>query len=350
MKKKILDEIVNNSSKLIRCVTIKDNYNEFYKAYEIVKKELKDYYIKEIIVNNYPNLVISNTKSKNLDVIFCCHMDVVPNETYEPIVEANILRGRGSFDMKSQLSVVISLLKNNKSNKKIAFIITSDEEIGGQCCKEIIKEYNSKLAVIPDAGKNFKLITEEKGLLQIEIKVKGVGSHASSPFEGVNAIVKATDIYKGLLKIYPMPKNEEDFKTSINLSKLHGGDTNNKVCDEATMFLDIRFNKDTNKERLLNDIKKVSQDSQIKVVDYGPTFYVDKDLPIIQEFIKNANEILGKKIEIGKCLATSDAIYFSEKNIPTIMINPKGDFWHHPSEYVEIDSLYTLYLLFKKLI
>ncbi len=350
MENKILDEIVENSKKLIKCVTIKDNYKEFDKAFNIVKNELKDYKIKEVIINNYPNLIISNTESKELDIIFCCHMDVVPNETYEPIVEGNILKGRGSFDMKSQLSVVMSLLKHNKSDKKIGFIITSDEEIGGQCCKEIIKDYNSKLAVIPDAGKDFKLITEEKGLLQVEIKVKGVASHASSPFEGVNAIVKAMDIYKALLKIYPMPKNESDFKTSINLSKLHGGDTNNKVCDEATMFLDIRFNKDTNKERLLNDIKKVAQDSEVKIIDYGPMFYVDKDLDIIQKFIKDSEKILEEELVISKCLATSDAIYYSEKNIPTIMINPIGDFWHHPREYVEIDSLYTLYKLFKTLI
>ena len=58
--------------------------------------------------------------------------------------------------MKGQLSTIISLLKHNNTSKKIAFIITSDEEIGGYCCKEILKDYNANLAVIPDASSNFK--------------------------------------------------------------------------------------------------------------------------------------------------------------------------------------------------
>ena len=59
---------------------------------------------------------------------------------------------------------------------------------------------------------------------------------------------------------------------------------------------------------------------------------------------------MGRKIVIKKCVATSDAIYFSEKNIPTILINPIGNFWHGPEEYVEIDSLYSLYEIFKSVI
>ena len=346
---KILKEILNNTCKLMKCETYKENYNEFYKAFDIVREELSNYYLKEIVINKYPNLIISNTKSKKLDIIFCCHMDVVPHKEYKPIIEGNILKGRGSFDMKGELSVIISLLKNNKSNKKIAFIITSDEEIGGYCCKKILKDYSADLAVIPDAGKDFKLIVEEKGLLQVELEVFGTSAHASSPFEGDNAIIKAINIYNKLLDIYPMPKNKEDYKTSICLSKLNGGDTTNKVCDHVKMVLDIRFSSETNKEKILNDINKVMDNSKLNILDYGPMFYTDINNSKIKEFINKSKLILNKELEIDKCLATSDGIYFSEKNIPVIMINPIGDNWHNPNEYVEIDSLYTLYLLFKEL-
>ena len=349
MKNYILDEIVNNSIKLMKCITIKENYNEFEKAFNIVKENLSNYNIREIRVNNYNNLVISNTLDHNLDIIFCAHMDVVPSDKYEGIIKDNKIYGRGAFDMKSNLSVIMSLFKNNKTDKKIAFIITSDEEIGGYCCKEILKEYSSKLAVIPDAGSDFNLIVEEKGLLQVEIKTKGVTAHASEPFKGENAILKSLDIYNKLIKLYPLPKNDSDFITSINLSKLIGGDAINTVADTCTMILDIRFTNDLNKTLLLDYIKKIAKYSTVNVLDYGPTFYVDKNNPIISKFICDSKKILNKNVKIGRCVATSDAIYFSEKNIPTILINPKGNYWHNPGEYVEIDSLYTLYLLFKTL-
>lgn len=84
MKNKILNEILNNTIKLIKYKTIKENYNEFDKAYTFIKKELKTYNIKEYIINNYKNLVISNTEENNLDIIFCAHLDVVPIESFSP--------------------------------------------------------------------------------------------------------------------------------------------------------------------------------------------------------------------------------------------------------------------------
>ena len=32
------------------------------------------------------------------------------------------------------------------------------------CCKEILKDYNAKLAVVPDGGKNFELVVEEENI------------------------------------------------------------------------------------------------------------------------------------------------------------------------------------------
>jgi acetylornithine deacetylase/succinyl-diaminopimelate desuccinylase-like protein len=84
MKNKILKEITNNTCKLIKYKTIKNEYKEFDKAYDFIKQELNNYNIKEYIINNYKNLVISNTEENNLDIIFCAHLDVVPAESYDP--------------------------------------------------------------------------------------------------------------------------------------------------------------------------------------------------------------------------------------------------------------------------
>ena len=349
MKDIILKEIVDNTKKLIEFKTIKENYTEFDAAFDYIKKELKEYYIKEIYIDNYKNIIISNTVDKNLDIIFCGHIDVVPADNYIAKEENGKLMGRGSFDMKGQLSVIISLLKNNKSNKKTAFIITSDEEIGGNCCQQIMANYNSTLAIIPDGGKNFELVIEEKGLLQLEISVKGKTYHASEPYKGENAILKLIDLYNKITNIYS-GASEENYVTSVNLSKIDGGEAVNMVPGHAKMTLDIRFTKEETVNSIINNIKSLSNDIEIKVLDSGPTFHTDINLDIIKEFIEKSEEVLNDKIKIKKCTATSDAIYFSEKNIPTILINPKGNYWHAPNEYVEIDSLYTLYEIFKKMI
>ena len=54
------------------------------KVKELKSSELNNYNIKEYIINNYKNLVISNTEENNLDIIFCAHLDVVPANNYIP--------------------------------------------------------------------------------------------------------------------------------------------------------------------------------------------------------------------------------------------------------------------------
>lgn len=251
--------------------------------------------------------------------------------------------------MKGQLSTIISLLKHNKTNKKIAFIITSDEEIGGYCCKEILKDYQADLAVIPDASSNFNLVVEEKGLLQLELSADGSTAHASEPYKGENAILKLINFYNELIKIYPN-SSENEFKTTVNLSKLNGGTATNMVPGFATMTLDIRFEKSDSVESIMKNIDHIKGNIKVEILDQGPVFQVDENLSVIQDFIKCASDVLEKPVKIEKCVATSDAIYFSEKGIPTILMNPIGSFWHGPNEYVEIESLYTLYTIFQKLL
>lgn len=352
-KAKILENIKNTTIDLISFPTYAGNDQAFIELFEYVKRKVKNFNIEEKIVNydnhdNY-NLVISNTTDNDFDLIFCCHIDVVSANEYKSYEKDNKLYGRGAIDMKGQTAVILELLNNVKTSKKIAVFLTSDEELGGFCCREIIKNYNSKLAVIPDGGSNFQLIVEEKGLLQLELNSTGISAHGSEPFNGDNAIIKLINLYNNLIKMYPIPKKKE-FKLSITLSKLNGGDANNKVPDFAKMNLDIRFTKKDNVDEILNYIKNYSQDISVKILDHEPVFYVDEKNDIIQTFMNNCNNILGRKPEIAKCCAGSDAPYFSEKNIPVIMMNPKGNNWHKKDEYVEIDSLYTLYEIFKTLL
>ena len=152
------------------------------------------------------------------------------------------------------------------------------------------------------------------------------------------------------MRLYPLPKSKDDWRLSINLSRLHGGDTDNKVPDSASMYLDVRYTSEDNVSRLLKYIKNYADDVVLKSAIVEPLFHLDQDLDIVNDFIKKAEAILDQKIVKTKCPAGSDAIYFSEKNIPVIMMNPVGDYWHSHNEYAEIDSYYTLYRIFKSIL
>lgn len=344
---------------LIKFKTIDDNDkydNEFIKCFDYIKNYLKDQklYFKEYVFNGHRSLVISNTKSKDLDIIFCGHIDVVPgnNEQFKPTIKDNIMYGRGTFDMKGHNVVMIEIMKNLNTNYKVALFLTSDEENGGFNGTDLLlnKEgYTSKFAIIPDGGNDFNLITEEKGVYEVELSYTGKPAHGSTPYLGINAITKLFDIYNKLIEIYPIPKDNDDFRTSINLGYLNGGDFINRVPSSAKMGLDIRhITKDT-KEEIRNAIINIDKNVEIKELERSYEFkYIESNLS--KEFLKIAEEVLNRKINTINCASSSDARFFYKNNISTIIMNAKGYDMHGNDEYIELDSLEKLYEIYSRFI
>lgn len=351
MKNNVKEEIINITKELMKYKTTNDNKNEFKKIFKYIKKLFpQDLFITEYEFNKNKSLVISNTESKKLDLIFCTHIDIVPINDYKIYEDENYIKGRGSFDMKGSTAVCIELFKTIKTNKKIALFITSDEEMTGECAKRLLEIYSTNLAIVPDGGKNYQIIEEEKGQLQLKISVKTKSAHASQPYNGENAIIKLNNIYNNLIAKYPLPKSEDEYKTSINLSMIKGGEALNSVAENATMYIDIRHTKKDTKKSIIAYLKKIAPTATIEIIHEGSIFQTDINNLNIKKYIEISEKVINKKIEIVKTSATSDAIYFSDKNIPTILTNPVGEFPHAPNEYVEKESLYNLYKIWKEFI
>ncbi len=301
--------------------------------------------------NGFSSLVIANTKEKNYDVVFCVHIDVVPCEKYQFQKKGNIIYGRGAIDMKGAVSVCITLFNHLKTNKNVALFITSDEEIDGNCAKQLVDLYpNIKLAVVPDGGSNFDLVIEEKGLLQLKLEIETIATHASTPFLGVNAITSLYELYNKMIKQYPLPLSEKDYRTSITLTKLKGGNAYNQVPSNASMILDIRYTANDKPENIIKFIKKENPNIQVTIIAEGPIFTTNTKNYNVISYLKSCKKILGQNPKHKKITSTSDAIYFCDKNIPTIIMNPIGGFPHSEKEYVTIDSLVLLYKIYEHFI
>lgn len=337
------EEIIKTLKDLLSFKTYKDNINEFDKLFDYIKNEYNQFMIKEYVFNDKKCLVISNTIDTNLDYIFCTHIDVVYADTYDFSEDKDNIYGRGTIDMKCSVAVCLNVIKNIKIDEKFALFITSDEEIDGNCSNELSKIYNAKFVFVPDGGKNFQMVVEEKGQLQLELSTKTRAAHSSQLYDGENAIIKLMNVYEKIIEIYPLPKSDKEYITSVNLSKLSGGVSNNQVPGYAEMILDIRFVYKDSINDILNNIKSIDKDVEVKVLIEGMCFVTDLKNKYVKKFIKASEKVLNKKIVITCSEGTSDAIYFSSKGMPTVIMNSIGDYPHCPNEYVNKDSLLTLY-------
>ncbi len=344
MKKKIIQTLGD----LMKYKTIEGNSKDFDRAFDYIKKEVsKTLFLVEYKFKNQKALVISNVKEKVLDIIFCTHIDIVPADNYEMKISDDVIFGRGTFDMKGSLSVLLNLFNNLKTDKKVALFITSDEEVDGYSAMKLLKIYKTNLAIIPDGGSNFDLIVEEKGLLQLKLSIKTKAAHAAELYKGENALIKLIKIYEELIIKYPLPKSETEYITSINLSKLEGGDALNKVPDYGEMILDIRYTSKDNVEDIINYIKSLNKKVVVQTIGFGPLFKT-KINEEIKRYIKICEMVLRKEIQIKTSSMVSDAVYFSNLNIPTIIMNPVGGNAHGPEEYVTLSSLIKLYKIYEK--
>lgn len=342
MKKEIIDTL----KKLLSYKTYEENTEEFEKLFNYIKEKFKNLEINEYTFKDKKAMVLSNTDSKDLDIIFCTHIDVVYDDTYEFTEDEDNIYGRGTIDMKGSVAVLLTLFKNIKTDLKIALFITSDEEIDGNCAYELSKIYNSKLAIVPDGGSDFELIKEEKGLIQLELSAKGKPAHSAQLFNGENAIIKLMNVYNEIVLKYPIPKSSDEYITSVNLSKLNGGNSNNQVPDYASMILDIRYiNKD--KDNIIEFIKNIDKEVDVKVLTIGSAFVTDVNNKYIKKYIDTCEKVLGESVVEKGCETTSDAIFFSDKGIPTVIMNPTGYNPHCKNEYVNKESLYTLYKIYE---
>ena len=176
-------------------------------------------------------------RSDQAGLMFMSHTDVVPVEEEDkwrfPPFSATLadgrIYGRGANDCKGLLTVqmmAMRLLRRNGINLKESLILASgaDEEHGGRygfgwLAQNHPEKLAAPLAVNEGGGTpveaagalTYMLGVGEKGRLQVEINVKGTSAHASTPWQGTNALFELARAVQRIEQYEP----ERDTSTSL---------------------------------------------------------------------------------------------------------------------------------------
>lgn len=350
--------------KLITFQSDKNHPQEIQKCFDFVVNYLKNtgLKVKTYSSNKIPSLIAAHKPKKHYQYILCGHLDVVPAnypDAYKTIIKGNRLYGRGTADMKGVVAAMIKLMSAianikmlSKKEIDVALMLTSDEEVGGlNGVNYLVNKigYSCDCAIIPDGGKDFKLVLTEKGGVHVKITAKGKAAHGSRPWMGDNAIEKLINVYQKIQKNMPKIDYKNLWIPTVNLGKLNGGDATNKVPSFAKMNLDIRYPRETQGKKILQLIKKsvnkfkgVSYEVLIKV----SVMTTSKNNKYIQKILNIAKK---QKInlKLHKAHGASDGRFFSAKDIPVIMFRPVGSESHVDNEWIDLKSLQKFYQILK---
>lgn len=153
--------------------------------------------------------------------------------------------GPGIYDMKAGVIQAFYALHTLKEfgeleNKKIKFVLNSDEEIGSKTSKSILIEEakKSKIAFVlePSFGEEGAIKIARKGVATYNVKVYGIAAHAGNcPEEGESAI---EEISRQVLKLEKL--NDLNRGITVNCGVINGGSAKNTIPEYASIKVDVR--------------------------------------------------------------------------------------------------------------
>jgi succinyl-diaminopimelate desuccinylase len=259
-------------------------------------------------------------------------------------VEGDRLVGRGAFDMKGALAVMLLVLHDARTQDKVRLRlgIVSDEE------SEEDKDRGSDALVdrgfvgdfaITGEPTNLQVGVQAKGVLAIRLEISGRAAHGSTPWRGDNAIVKAVEVFRGLESLPFARQSSELFdRPSINLGRIWGGDALNRVPDTCFIDVDVRFLPEQDPDEILAQIGSLA-DTRVATSFRRPPAVVEPDSPFVAGLCEAASPHHPERVmSVGRDGA-SDAVSFLRVGVPAVEFGPVGDGHHGPSEWVSVSSL-----------
>ncbi len=227
------------------------------------------------------------------------HYDVVPpgegweSDPFEAKFVNGYVIGRGATDMKGGVAAVMVALANlsNWKEGEVKAVFVPDEEIGGFCgtayrVNVLGKKYPIGRKVVIAEPSSRTVWIGHKGMVWLEVEVEGKQAHASMPWEGENAFLKASalalEIDRALGDELSKTFSKYEYTSGHPMAKLTvyniGGvafSTSNKenvIPGSFKFSIDIRTIPETKPEEVVRKVEEVVKERaklRVKFMDEG---------------------------------------------------------------------------------
>ena len=211
----------------------------------------------------------TSVKTDGIKILLLGHNDTVfPQGKFENYREDDEwVYGPGVCDMKGGNIVALQALRNiyatNGKIENIDFLLVSDEETGSDDSKllssSIAKDYDICF-VFEAAGENLEVVTGRKGVGTFTIDIEGKASHSGVRYsDGINANLEAAHKLIALTKLTNL-----EIGTTVNVGKVEGGIGANTISPSAKLLLELRYTKNSERDRLLSALEEITNTSYIQ--------------------------------------------------------------------------------------
>lgn len=353
-------DFIELTKKLIAIQSTADKPTELKRCADLLADYFKD---SQLVVRRYeqedkPSLVITSGKKKTPQVFLNGHFDVVPGEPeqFQPQIKAGRLYGRGAYDMKGAVAVMVCLMRDLALERsplleKVGLMLVGDEEVGGFNGSKYLlaKGYKPRCLVVGEPT-DFKIGDQAKGILWLKMVAKGKSAHGAYPWKGDNAVLKMTRAVNRIADQFPVP-DKEVWETMVNVGRIEGGQAANIVPSHCEVTLDFRYVPGEDIDALVERVRiLVSDEVELRLVMREPAVVSHQEDKYAVFLKKGIEEVLGQKAVFVSKHGSSDARFFSEVGVAAFEFGPIGSGHHSEAEWVKIQSLVKYYKVIKEIV
>ena len=213
-----------------------------------------------------------NFRDDRPTLLLNAHIDTVKaapgwtRDPFAPALDGDRLYGLGSNDCGGglvSLLQVFRILQEREQQYNLVYAVSAEEEVSGAGGFTMMMPHLPKIDVaIVGEPTAMQPAVAEKGLMVVDVTVKGVAGHAARN-EGVNALYKALDQIEWLRNYEFAEVSPTLGATKMTVTIINAGTLHNCVPDRCTYTIDIRTN-DLHSNQQVLDLLKQNIDGEVK--------------------------------------------------------------------------------------
>jgi glutamate carboxypeptidase len=270
-------------------------------------------------------------------------------KTMPLLIEGNIMKGPGVYDMKAGLTQMVFALKalrDLEMETAVApwLLINSDEEIGSPESRNMIIELARRsqraLVMEPALGLSGKLKTARKGVGRFEVVVTGKAAHAGlDPEKGVSAILELSHIIQKLFGL-----SEPEKGITVNVGIIEGGMQTNVIAPESRAYVDVRVPTQADATRLeaaILGLEPATAGTSLHIAGHfnRPPMEQTPANRLLWQTAKELGNELGLSLAEGTAGGGSDGNLTSPYTATLDGLGAVGDGAHAHHEFIYLDQM-----------
>ena len=336
-----LVEIPSVSSDRVRCHEVLSLIRTMIPKWDTFHTEVFEH-------EGYQSLIVSTRPGRAAPLILNGHVDVVtatPGQFTPEIRDDGLMWGRGVYDMKGSVAVYVELLRKlsglrveDRPHIQIQFV--SDEEIGGHRGVEVmVKEGFDTDFFLAGEPTDLRICNRAKGVLWVELRLSGNPGHSARPWlcqNPLNAVVRGIHSLTGR---FPVPA-EPVWCTTATVTGIDVGEnSHNRVPDQVTCKIDIRYIPEDDPHEIMNWLRKSFHNSDLELIQLAVPLSTEAENHKLLKAQETGRKVLGETPKLFAEHFASDARYYSAIGTPAVCWGPSGGGMHAHDERLDLKSL-----------